>query len=434
MAASSTRVLKSRDIMLYAHNQAVDFGVANVRPFEVLSVASTGRIASARGAQVQFTASASSESDTSTQIQVRADAGYSTEIGRNLQIVSDEMDTVAGQGERRRELAQLLQMWTWVGRVEQLRSRQRWPSPGSAGTTTASSSSWHLAGSGVRSLLGGDTFSAKAGSSEDSVWDNSLSCTVYRSIGRQLVLRACGWGAQQESSSTIDGADEGDLATLEQAMQDSEAVGDYERSAALAVFHGELRAAVLALKKAQDYLCLDFAGGGGRRDADDVQQLLQLVAMSIAGYSNPPPTGNQRTHGANVLWQEMCRTLLQHPLLAEMRTSHPYLRTICVFLLFVSELFAVGGDASELPSETRWFSEILYDEQISLEDRTAFACRFLPSGQLQGFLDYQLSYTTKNGRLDGVMLLGLGSEGQDLLQVRHLLMCLLCFCEFVLTP
>jgi|MDSY01.2.fsa_nt_gb WD40 repeat protein len=414
-------------LVLYSPTQALDLELANVSSFEALSVSTAGRIASARGSAVHFASSASSESDVSTQLQIRADAGYSIDVGRNLQIVSDEMDMVAGQ--KQQELAQLFQMWTWVSRVEQLRSRQRWSRPGAV--TTSTQMSWDLTDSGAQSLLeSGASSAGEQGSDEDSFWDSSLSCTVYRSGGRQLVLQACGWGALQESSGSggIDGGDEGDPSALEQAMQDSEAVGDYERSAALAVFHGELRAAVGALKKAQEFLCQDFAGGKRYTDEDDVQQLLQLVAMSIAGYSNPPPTGIQDTGGENTLWQEMCHTLLRHPLLIEpRRTEHPYLRTICVFLMCVSELFAARGDASVLPAETRWFNEILYDEQLSLEDRTALACRFLPSGELQGFLDYQISYTIEYGRLEGIMVLGLGPKGQDLLQVSCFDLCFLSY-------
>ena len=63
-------------------------------------------------------------------------------------------------------------------------------------------------------------------------------------------------------------------------------------------------------------------------------------------------------------------------------------------------------------------SMIFYTMNVFLEDRTAFACRFLPSGELHKFLDYEKSQAIAAGRLDGIIILGLGTEGRALLQVR----------------
>ena len=359
------------------------------------------------------------ESDVSILVQRRAEAGYAIDAGRNMQIISEEMDSAAG--DIRRDLTHLYQAWAWVGRVEHLRGRKRWSmtnNPGIASTLF----SWDPIESGAKTLLTQDeaTSVGTTADGDKSFWDTSLNCTIYQSSRRSLVLQACGWATNLRGNAMNTGErlelEETDTTTLEHAMRDSEAIGDYERSAALATFHGDLRAAVGALRRAQNALCQEFETGESRNDdKDEVHQLLQLVAMSIAGYSTPR---NEDSSKGNSLWQDMCRTLLRHPFLIDSsQTSHPYLRTVCVFLLLASQVHANEAD-SEVGAQTRWFDDILYNERLSLEDRTAFACRFLPSGELHKFLDYEKSQAIAAGRLDGIIILGLGTEGRALLQVR----------------
>ena len=65
---------------------------------------------------------------------------------------------------------------------------------------------------------------------------------------------------------------------------------------------------------------------------------------------------------------------------------HAYIRAACRFLISVSE--DAGGGGSQFKggvagdSGGLWYPDILQDECLSLADRTAFACRFLPPDQV----------------------------------------------------
>ena len=56
------------------------------------------------------------------------------------------------------------------------------------------------------------------------------------------------------------------------------------------------------------------------------------------------------------------------------------------------------------------------ETSISLSDRTAFACRFLPDKQLGAFLSDEIAAAVESGSLEGLVLTGLGKRGIQLLQ------------------
>jgi hypothetical protein len=340
-------------------------------------------------------------------------AGYSTDIGKNLQILSDELDYDDPFDDVRR----LFMVWAWAGRAD-------------LGVEE-----------GVFELL-------ERGGPTSTTVDRSLNCPVFLSSGRSLVLQACGWGQYAEA------AGEGyyyDMESCYEALEDCEGLGDWERAAALAVFRGDLRAALYALKRAQEPRPLPR--GAQHEDAVEPspselpleeRQLLQLVAMSVSGY-----TGGV----VNQLWKEASEDLLLAPLLKAGGESggeaggeaggesggtggggggggHPYLRALCVFLLAVSdldefgpvddELAAVaatdaagsgGGDGGgAFPSAAQqaqlWYLEVVGEgSRLLLGDRVAFAARFLPDGQLQRLLSLAEADAIATGNLEGAWCL-----------------------------
>ncbi|ELR22091.1 uncharacterized protein ACA1_158870 [Acanthamoeba castellanii str. Neff] len=195
---------------------------------------------------------------------------------------------------------------------------------------------------------------------------------TYYSPQRQAVLRLCGWDMESASLDDM-------LSVLEQQNQ-------FERAAAIAVFHLDIRRAVLALKRAIA--------------ADSANEPFRLVAMALAGYEGAQQmmmAGGGTTGGGGVgsLWKETCASLKE-------QIGSAYLRAAFAFLC-----------ADSVPD----FAEVLdqYDE-MSLADRIAFGCRFLPGADLQRYITQSAAGAVKNGSLAGLMLTGLSPQGVDLLE------------------
>jgi hypothetical protein len=99
----------------------------------------------------------------------------------------------------------------------------------------------------------------------------------------------------------------------------------------------------------------------------------------------------------------MCRSLVGAP-----TEGHPYLRAVAAFLLFAS--------SSSFDDGSLWYSDVLEADALALEDKTAFASRFLPPAQLESFLRGTCGQLFERGNLEGLLLLGLTSDGCSLLQ------------------
>ena len=83
---------------------------------------------------------------------------------------------------------------------------------------------------------------ASSSSTGDTVSkSSSLGCDVYDSSRRRAALNVCGLVGKF---------------SLRDVLAEAEAHGNYERSAALAVFHGDLGAAVAALQRGVDRIKL----------------------------------------------------------------------------------------------------------------------------------------------------------------------------------
>jgi WD repeat-containing protein mio len=159
-------------------------------------------------------------------------------------------------------------------------------------------------------------------------------------------------------------------------------------------------------------------------------ELLQLVAMCVAGYvtAGPVPGGKGGAKGggggAEGLWTEMCESLLDRPQM-QARSSISYVRAACAFLASIAEMPAprTGWGSPDKARRTSFqgpegllFRRVLQDTELSLADRCAFACKFLPPRQLQAFLTKQGELCLEQGNVEGTLLFGLGKQGLGLLQ------------------
>lgn len=269
----------------------------------------------------------------------------------------------------------LFRLWLWIERVETLSSEVEEldkESPWLART---------LVDAGIMQLLVRDGTSPR----DEVYFSPTLSCNVYASPSRDLALTSCGWAGKF---------------SLDIVLADCEALGEYERSAALAVWHGEIGAAVEALQRASASV-RDQLDGNRNHVTPQYAETLDLIAMCVAGYNGSTTTSTQQAS----VWRSACSKLLQRSDLSDpnAKTNRTvYLRALCHFLLHV------GIDTG--------FDYILGNEYLAYGDRIAFACRFLDQDQLQAYLVTCLEKCQQVGNVEGLVISGISKEGIKILQ------------------
>jgi len=310
---------------------------------------------------------------------------------------------------------QLLHCWRWIALVEYLSIDQRsgeneivyseditaWPAKG-------------LIDAGVLKLL---RMSSRDIPDESNNWmdtksaSDSLFCDVFDSPMRRAALNACGWIKK--------------YGVLQDLLDECEGRGEFERSAALAVWHGDLNSCVAALTRgAEDVRALveeeyddgpsSAKSGVTRRSSannnncESYSETLSLIAMCVAGFN--VTTASDGTMKTTNLWSSACDNLLRRPDISPVDSNSlqvqlsgvSYLRAILLFLQ------NIGSEAG--------FKKTIYNEGLSLADRAGFACRFLPRADLYSFLDTSMRKCIKFGHLEGLLITGLDKRGIGLLQ------------------
>lgn len=207
-------------------------------------------------------------------------------------------------------------------------------------------------------------------------------------VSYRAALTACGWTGRF------------DLSTV---LSECERLGEYERSAALAVFHGSLESAVDALQRGADAIHRHLADGRGHdvpAIAPQYAETMQLVAMCIAGFG-----GVESKSSAAAVWRRACESLMRRPDLngESLRVSSTaYLKAVCTFLMNIST-----GQS---------YDEVLNESHLSLCDRVAFACRFLARNQLKAYLQNCIEACQKSGNMEGLVITGIEKEGIKIIQ------------------
>jgi hypothetical protein len=190
-------------------------------------------------------------------------------------------------------------------------------------------------------------------------------------------LTACGWNGKFG---------------LKDVLSDTESFGHFERSAALACWHGDLGETVAALQRGAEHVRLKMTKKEVSNNSSfcnsQYGETLELVAMCVAGYSSA------------TVWKNACQNLLNRPNLRETKnTGSNYLRAICSFLIDDSNL-----------------DKTLRDISLNLSDRVAFACIYLARKELKDYLESCIDYCLKSGNLEGLLITGLNKKGIALLQ------------------
>lgn len=178
---------------------------------------------------------------------------------------------------------------------------------------------------------------------------------VYSSTERQFCLKMCGWGFTSSAELS--------------AAIDSSSAGRLARSIAMTVFHLDITQALQIL----------------RSNAALLNNDLKLVSLALAGFAD-----STSTHWKNAI--EPLRT----------QVSDSYLSAVLAFL------------SSGNPD----YWDVLYETDMSLRDKLAFACRFYDDDKLAAFLERTKVQVIGQGRLPGLLLTGIDAVGGgvDLLQ------------------
>ena len=184
---------------------------------------------------------------------------------------------------------------------------------------------------------------------------------------------------------------------LGSVMTDCESGGEYERSAALAIWHGNIGLAVDALERGSTY----YSTVSTKKDYHSTTygETLEHIALSIAGYQ----VGDLKNSSTSV-WRRSCTKLLHRPDLSDLHMSGGigYLRHILTFLM------AIGADDGH--------KVVLVDTALSLCDRVAFACRFLSNVDMMTFVENCILECKSTGNVEGLTVTGLGTQGINILQ------------------
>eukprot|EP00804_Cyclotella_cryptica_P030241 CCRYP_017117-RA/>CCRYP_017117-RA protein AED:0.04 eAED:0.04 QI:260/1/1/1/0.83/0.85/7/841/1309 len=363
---------------------------------------------------------------------------YSTDASANVKMLEDEREQLLQQFHcdhqqhdeqpnrsdfdgALADINQLTRLWRWIALVEDLcRIEQREGEDnninlnnssmnfGSSHSAYTDESSWTAKGlqdAGVLKLL---RLSSRDSPDDNTHWMDSkstsevLCCDEFDSPMRRAALNACGWMKK--------------YGALRNLLDDCESRGEFERSAALAIWHGNLGECVAALQRGADEVRELASHQTGNRGGDSCSptkasleayaETLSLIAMVVAGFNmSTAADGSMKT---STVWSNACERLLLRPDITPSEESYSislsqgisYLRAICTFLLNI-------GDG---------FNRTIYDEGLSLADRVAVATRFLSRADLRSFLDSCLRKCHKTGNLEGIIITGLDKRGVGIIQ------------------
>ncbi|KAA3674201.1 WD repeat-containing protein mio [Paragonimus westermani] len=196
--------------------------------------------------------------------------------------------------------------------------------------------------------------------------DARLPFPRYRSPERSHVLRLCMW--------RLDDTDEVQRRVFESVC----AEGEYGRAATMALFNLKFNWALSFLNRASTVHSSQTKVESKQNSTNEIliNQEVGLVSLALAGY----------TDSNNDLWRATCASLFN-------RLENPYLRVMFAFLT------RQGGD----------FNVILYNEDLRLNDRLAFACLYLDDNELLTFVKNTCDQMVLAGRLEAVLLTGIAS-------------------------
>ncbi|XP_031568130.1 GATOR complex protein MIOS-like [Actinia tenebrosa] len=248
----------------------------------------------------------------------------------------------------------VLKLWSWYHQVERLRNQGKRKGFNFYGIKTVISGETSQGGVCSKSKI------------EQSYQEQRLRAKVYCSEERQTALSLCGWDFGEVNG------------TLADFLKQLQMKGMYERAATIALFNNDIRQAIDILSAASK-----AATTNPNHNSKVPGMVFNMVAMALSGY----------TVEKEALWRQMCRKLCSE-------IESPYLRAAFTFLT----------------TEDGNFDNILNESRIEVEDRVAFACKFLPDNKLASYINNLTAKMIEKGDLNGILLTGMTQDCVDLLE------------------
>lgn len=351
----------------------------------------------------------------------RSSAGYSLDAGKNMQVLSDEVDSIFAKESagamssasisRVNALLELSRVWCWIDRVESMHD----DSINLTDCGVLSMFEEHMSHDektthAVHPVLGIKTFSSSSRSSARTVCGWTDTWTPNPSTGK---LRKDDFdGASAYSNS--DAETMASFSELEGIIEECEDLDSFERAAAIALWHGNIELAVNVLRRNIDAGVLNPAisksdAAAAEETAErapmgwnadmttEYLQLVSLVAMCFAGYSAELKKSTRNA------WTSMCLHVLAQ-LEGSKRQATSYLVAACRFLF------------DTLDNSNDGFDAIIMNDKLYLEDRIAFSCIYLSDGKVVAWLSDVTSRCKESGSCEGLLVTGLSGDGLDILQ------------------
>lgn len=374
--------------------------------------------------------------DIATEMQKLAKCSYSIDPKKNAFLFEKRLKSSHPFVTRVEDLPhsflrnqQLHQIWAWICQINHLESSyKKNTAQGGLFRMTVDLDGWPISYGGLivqgidqllQSYGSGDRGTSSEYTESMLRVDPNLGYSVFIGRGRRLAQIACRWDPDYNPDQRIDptaasiGRPKPVALGLPDLVDECMSEKRFEKAAALAVFHGDLKRAATVLQRGSLVIA-------NEEPSSDRGVAMQLVAMAIAGYSKVPSHSNTNSATTNSLWQDVCQDILKRKEIAE-TTVPRYLQAICLFLCAaagstIGEKKRHSRRSNENRSRHKIFSQILADATLPLCDRIAFATRFLPGVDLQKFVRDRALEGERRGALDGLMLTGLGDRGIKLLQ------------------
>eukprot|EP00039_Didymoeca_costata_P010060 m.134510 g.134510 ORF g.134510 m.134510 type:complete len:894 (+) comp14695_c0_seq4:96-2777(+) len=234
---------------------------------------------------------------------------------------------------------------------------------------------------GIRAALNMDTATAKLvldgfKKRAQGMGKQPIIATQDNQAQKKLAILLCGWSLMDDHES------------LSETLKKLEDKGEYERAAALAVFHQDIKRGIETLKSAAE---LERKRSSGKETA------ILALAMTLSGFS---PAAHAMSHrrtlpgapsSSDSLWRSTCSQIRN-------QLPSPLLRAAIGFLTNADDEY----------------KEVL-DEDIPMVDKLGFALRYLPTDALMTFLDKMSKKCAATGDILGILIEGLDAQGLSIL-------------------
>ncbi|KAI9249265.1 WD40-repeat-containing domain protein [Sporodiniella umbellata] len=287
------------------------------------------------------------EKDISVVMRKRLLEGYSMNAEKNLRIIHQDRA--------------LRELWTWIQIAEKMAPKLSkvgnldYSFHGVYGIWVGSQSRHKSSPANTPRLTSSPKISRESStqSLKDSLDEGDMPMVqTNKLLQRNVALFACGLAFDAEG--------------FEKELVSLETLGDYDKAAALALFHGNLDRAIKSLSQSKD---------------EHLKQR-KLISAILASYKA----------GTSNTWKEICESL------CEDMVDRPYLKAIFAYI-----------------ASDDWY-RVLDEPGLPLRERMAIALRILDDEQMTAYLNKTVDKAIEEGDVEGIVVTGLTLKGIDILE------------------